>query len=202
MNKEFTVSIPDELYSLDNTLNKTMVLQYSGPDVLNVIVTNRVPSTVLEEANEFSTELNAATDTAAAYLLHTAPITTEYILVEETLDNGEVYKNISNPNLHDYYTVIYEEVSGWSLKPIIRDSKTPGLLKANYLISRINDMIARTKLTDNPLELSAEILTALNDYLDTLTEYSVLEEPKKAWKYITYSSTPAVPEVLQELLGE
>lgn len=202
MNKEFTVSIPDELYSSDNTLNKTMVLQYSGPEKLYVIVTNGVPSGILAEPDDYSLELDANTDTAAAYLLHNAPVTTEYVLVEETLDNGEIYKNISNPNLHDYYTVQHTKESGWLLKSIVREVQTPGLLKAKRLINTIDNIIARTELTDGALELSAEVLAALEEYSAILAEYSLLEEPKKAWKYITYSSTPAVPEVLQELLGE
>jgi hypothetical protein len=203
MNKNFTVSIPDELYSSENTLNKTLTLEYVGPETLNVLVSPSGNADIkVDTPRQGSAVLDANEDTAAAYLLNTPPVTTNYELEDEVLDDGTIYKNISNPNLHDYYTVKYSEADGWELAPIIRQAKTPGLLKAEYFISKISNLIARTQLEDNPLVLAPEILTALEEYSEVLTQYALSEQPKKSWKYETYSDIPVVPELLQQLLGE
>lgn len=203
MNKNFTVSIPDELYSSENTLNKTLTLEYVGPETLNVLVSPSGNADIkVDTPRQGSVVLDASEDTAAAYLLNTPPVTTNYLLEDEVLDDGTIYKNISNPNLHDYYTVKYSEADGWELVPIIRQAKTPGLIKAEYFISKISNLIARTQLEDNPLVLAPEILTALEEYSEVLAEYSLSEQPKKSWKYETYSDIPVVPELLQQLLGE
>jgi hypothetical protein len=203
MNKNFTVSIPDELYSSENTLNKTLTLEYVGPETLNILVSPSGNADIkVDMPRQGSVVLDASEDTAAAYLLNTPPVTTNYVLEDEVLDDGTIYKNISNPNLHDYYTVKYSEADGWELVPIIRQAKTPGLIKAEYFISKISNLIARTQLEDNPLVLAPEILTALEEYSEVLAEYSLSEQPKKSWKYETYSDIPVVPELLQQLLGE
>ena len=203
MNKQFTINIPNELYSSENTLNKSLTLEYNGPEILHVIVNpGRLSFSVIPEATETSVALDASTHPEVAYLLTNAPITTQYQFTEEVLDNGEIYNNIINPNLHDYYTVSYNNQNEWVLLPILREQKTPGLIKAQNLSTSIQNIIDRTSLADNPLELEAEIVTELSQYLNVLSQYIQVETPKKAWKYITYTSAPSVPENLVKFLGE
>lgn len=203
MNKHFTVNIPDELYSSEYTLNKTLGLDYTGPETLHVLVnTGGVSFSLVPEATDNSVALDASIHTDIAYLLFNVPITTEYEHTEEVLDNGEIYNNIINPNLHDYYTVKYTNASEWTLVPIVREQRTPGLIRAQGLSATAQNILDRTSLTDNPLELEEGVSEELTQYLGILAQYIEAETPKKSWKYETYTSAPSVPENLVKFLGE
>lgn len=202
MNKEFTIKIPDELYSSEFTQNKQLTLTYDGPSTLYVAVNP------LEQAERVVTEdtpgaitLDAGKDTAAAYLISSTPDTADYQSVDEVLVDGTIYKAISNPSLHEYYTVKYTEKSGWELMPVLREPRTPGRMVAEGRVITIENIIARTTLPDTIFELAPEVLAALQAYKTELDTYISQEMPKKSWKYETYSSAPAVPELLKELLG-
>lgn len=227
MIKNFTVSVSDELYISANTLGKTISLTYDGPSPVDCIISNTgeylgiVPYEGYEaEPSEQIIALNANTDTAVAYLTLPAP-DPEFTFEEQTMEDGNVWLNNTNPRLHDYYSFRYDTAeSVWVLNPKLRNPKTPGLIEAENrkLILEtgilIHGQLDAGSNTDVVSFLSArygvntddmepdEVVASINEYLVELEDFIEQESSKYAWKYETYELVPESPELIKLVFGE
>lgn len=227
MKKNFTVSVPDELYVSANTLGKTLSLSYDGPSTIDAIVSRdgRFEGTVpFSEYEPSGTDqivtVYANTDPAVAYLILPAPAP-EYTFEEQEMEDGNVWLNNTNPRLHDYYDIIYNtEANEWNLQPRVKDPRTPGLMEATHRKTRLNNSVLihgmvddgsntdivqalTTRFAVKVQDMTAdEVVAIVNEYVDTLDTFIEQEQPKLAWKYEIFQSVPDAPEILQPVFEE
>lgn len=207
MKKTFKITVLDELYVNSTLANNTLTLAYNGPAEISAkVIGDSVFVVTSEEDVGDRITINANTDTAAAYLLTTPKDATSYEFEEEILPDGTVYMKIVNPQLHDYYevTAVTEtdeetnetSITGVQLSPIVKDPRTPGLIKAEVLLSRVDSRL------NTPVESDTEQTTAdLLSFKEVLEDFIAQELPKKVWKYIDFEPAPTVPESLTPILG-
>lgn len=211
MKNKFTITVLDELYVDSMSANNTLTLTYDGPvEVWGKVGGGDRVFYLADSASEETLEkiaINANTNPAAAYLLTTPQDTTSYQFVDEELPDGTVYQKIVNPQLHDYFQVVAvrtldEEsntnvVTGVSLCPIIRDPRTPGLLRAENMLNTIVNRLEVPVITDTE-ETTADLLA----FKQIVEEFIAQELPKKAWKYVEFEQAPEVPESLTHIVGK
>jgi hypothetical protein len=227
MKKNFTVPVPDELYITANTLGKTMTLSYDGPATIDCIITpggdflGTVPyEGYVAEPSERVVALNANTDTAVAYLTLPAP-DPEFTFEEQTMEDGSVWLNNTNPRLHDYYMFKYNiNEENWVLVPKVKDFKTPGLVKAENRKLQLekgilihgqidngsnNEIVSflSTRYAINSGNTTADdVVATINDYIAELDEFIDEESAKYMWKYETHEPVPDAPELIKPVFEE
>lgn len=226
MKKTFTTTVPNTLYSDDYSENKTASFTYDGPEVLNVLIdkmngdiinTNFTDVDVFDEDNNILISVNAKANTDIAYLLLSNPIT-DFTFEDETLDDGSVYKNRTNPSLHDYYMITNYDLSNSNFikTPIVRNYKTPALIKAESIKTIIETaFLARIVIDDGGNEAvknfieengsivtgsADEVVTEIQNYVTTLDNFITQEKNKIIWKYENppNSVLPEMPEFLKK----
>jgi hypothetical protein len=226
MKKTFTTKVPNSLYSDDFSENKTATFTYEGPDVINVVIDkkmgnilnrNFVEGDLFDEENNILVTVDAKVDTNIAYLLLNNTIT-NFIFEDEVLDDGSVYKNRTNPSLHDYYIISEYDLDNknFKLNSIVRNSKTPALIKAEEIKTTLETgFLARIEIDDggndsvknflesNGVTLSKsadEIVTEIQNYVTVLDNFIKQESKKVIWKYENppTSVVPELPDYLKK----
>lgn len=201
--KEYTVSVPDELWvdSWNNNSQKTY--SYTGPETLYVIVSLDNDFSILRWSDtqpseeeilerEKVVEIDATTDAAwADYLWTHSGEGFEYTYETETLPNGETYEGISNPRVQDYFDLKYTPANGFTLDPIYKVTLTLAEEKA---ISRKKYVQKYDDAYDFDTDTQAVIdtfITNINNYLDSMSNVY-------PWKYVSIDETqvPKIPASL------
>src|SRR6056300_1390633 len=148
MGKTFTVNVPDQLWLNSWTENKTESYTYEGPNTWNVVVCGE--SLLASDWSEDTIEADSgtkdfvvtldATDDAnlpVAYFMHTQGAEHEYTEEDETNHDDSVYKKITNPLIHDYFDVGYDNETGLHLTPIYKNTKTIAEEKAEQRLAYV-----------------------------------------------------------------
>lgn len=206
MQKTITVNVPDELWVIGFTQNKTAEFTYNGPEVIWAVIDNNFisPTYYIEEPAELPEgkivkQITLATasdaETAAAIILVNSADEYTYTYVDETNHDGSIYKKITNPKLQDIYLI---QVLGdtFTLVQVLKDTSNP-------LTTIANQRMAYVRKYSDTYEFSAENATSINTYLSALSTYLNTVETAYPWKYVTYNTSeiPKVPVALVSLFN-
>lgn len=214
--KDFTIPVPDELYLAPISGNKTLSNTYIGPRYIDLVV-DKLSDAVVDyirsddllklvpiDSNLEVIRIDFDQYPAIGYFLLTPKDSTSYTFEDEVLADGTVFSKMVNPQLADYfYQIKYNRNNGtWKLEPLVKDTKTPGLQKAIRLLDITNNLLVLNTTPDAIRRLTDLEAEHLNNYKTVLENFIAQEQPKIMWKYINFSTPPAIPNNLIALLGE
>ena len=200
MKKKFTFKIPDEMWIDDFTNNLTMSRTYEGPDKIDFLVTGESIISWSEIDYEHYNketckviELDTNTHPDIGYMLLNPHPVEEY---EDAVNpDGSTYQKISNPTIHNYYTLKYDESNldnPWKTVLIVRNRNIPDE-------NRVRSELEIANNYKQTATFDANITAILDTYISSATQY--LEEIKLyyPWRYIEFNP-PKGPEVPKELI--
>jgi hypothetical protein len=207
MIQQFTLKIPNEIFIDNFSENKTITLEYNGPETLLIEVDGQgtvfkivdEPRILLEPDQLSYVELNASEHIEAAYYITSAnkPFTIEH---EDIVNpDGSIYTAISNPRIQDYYSLRYSKgtVDMWELTLITRSMNSTIELK---ILNEKNNIVAKLKA----VELPDDLQTVYDNYITTADQWLADKASICPWKYIEFPAgvTPKVPLSLIRLIKE
>lgn len=193
----FSYPLPDELYVEGVSGKVTGTYTYNGPENFDVHI--HTDGSIMdigvendpETGPDFRKTINASTHTAVAYHLShyfNDDYKWEYVFEDEIMDNGDVYKKPTNPNLNDAYSIKYNfETNDWELNQIIRQQDNPAALEAQ----RRKEYIQKYS---EKYSFGEAIDIAIETYITELDEFIASNPPLKTWKYINFNLSP-VPKM-------
>ena len=199
MSKTFTINIPDQLWVDSWTENKTETYEYSGPNTWNVLIDGltNLASEWSEESMEplsgtkdFVVTVDATDDTnlPVAHFMNTQGIDHEYTYEDETNHDGSVYQKITNPLIHDYFTIKYDVDNGLYLEPIYKRAKTIAEEKAENRLEYV-------KKYNDVYDFDADTQEIIDTFLSDMSAYMTTMSSVYPWKYVTIDENeiPKIP---------
>lgn len=215
MEKQFTISIPDERWIDSWEANLTLTKTYSGPSKfyapidlkLNTLVgvyfeslPTDGPYLNTEKFNIY--EIDANTDTAVAQLI--LEITSDeykqnYVreYEDEILHDGSIYAKTINPMLTDYFRLTYDTATEKVIpEPIFTDNwRIPQL----DLVDQKLDLL---KYNRDNIAFSEVTLSKINLAITELEAYKATIITARKWKYDSFNMTeiPVVPKSVEQAL--
>ena len=207
MIQQFTLKIPNEIFIDNFSENKTITLEYNGPETLLIEVDGQgtvfkivdEPRILIEPDQMSYVELKASEHIEAAYYISTAsnPFTHEH---EDIVNpDGSIYTAVSNPRIQDYYSLRYSKgtVDLWELTLITRSMNSTIELK---ILNEKNNIVSKLKA----VELPEDLQTVYDNYITAADQWLAEKAALCPWKYIEFPAgvTPKVPLALIRLIKE
>jgi hypothetical protein len=207
MQKQFTVSIPDERWIDSWDSNLTLTKTYTGPSKLYVPINLELNSLVgvyfdssptqgpYANTDNYSIyEIDADTDTAIAQLIQET-VDDEYKLnyirefEDETLHDGSIYAKTTNPMVSDYYRLRYDTLtSRVALETIFNDNwHIPQLGVVNNKLEVLNYNKTNVAFSETMLAKITAAIAQLETYKATIVN-------ARNWKYDTFDMSE-IPEI-------
>lgn len=200
----FTYLLPDELYVEGVSGNVKASFTYDGPESFTVFLDQSGHVLIIEptvtpdmDPNYIKT-IDPQKDPAAAYLLNHYFLDSYdhiYEFEDIEMENGDIYKKISNPNLTDAYELVYNfEKEEWELHQIVKELIDPAVLIATERKEYILNY-------QNKYEFSEDIDKKITNYILLLDE--IIDNPNyiKPWKYINVPSRE-IPKMPLDIAAE
>ena len=207
MIQQFTLKIPNEIFIDNFSENKTITLEYNGPETLLIEIDGQgtvfkivdEPRILIEPDQMSYVELKASEHIQAAYYISTAskPFTIEH---EDIVNpDGSIYTAVSNPRIQDYYSLRYSKgtVDLWEFTLITRSMNSTIELK---ILDEKNNIVAKLK----SVELPDDLQTVYDNYITAADQWLAEKAALCPWKYIEFPTgvTPKVPLALIRLIKE
>ena len=200
MKKKFTFNIPDEMWVDNFSKNLTMDSTYEGPETLYVLVSGENVISWKENPYEHYNrdtckvvELNASVHPDIAYLL-AVPVL-ETMFEDATNPDGSVYQVVSNPTMHSYYNLKYDESNTdnpWRLDLIVRNRNIPEEAR----------VMSELKIAENYKQsatFDSETTTLLDKYISDAKQYLAEIKSYYPWRYVEFNP-PKGPKTPSKLL--
>lgn len=201
MKKKFTVDIPDEIWVDKWEENKKLSLTYEGPEKLYALIGHDNDFKIWsEEPIEATFKLDRVVEVDAnekpeiAYFLYNQGKEYEHKFVEETNYDGSIHMAISNPRLHDYFTLTH--TADFTLEPILKETDT------------INEKIARERLDfitkyDDTYDFDDDIQTSIDGHISALNDYLESMSDQYPWKFIEMNKKdiPRIPAKVTAIIS-
>jgi hypothetical protein len=198
----FTYPLPDELYVEGVSGSIVETYTYDGPETFDVHI-EPITGNVLdidvqndpENGPEFRKTIDASKNIEAAYMLSHYFIDNyiwEYEYEDEIMDNGDVYKRLTNPNLTDAYQLRYDfDTNDWKLIQILKQQDNPAALEAKARKEYIEKYALK-------YSFGAEIDNLMEEYISELNSFIEENPSLKTWKYINFDfkSVPKIPALI------
>lgn len=205
MQKEFTINVPDQLWVDKWTENKTQTLTYDGPETYYVIISNNETVTRWSDepiepviggpASEKLVEVDSATQPEIAYWMTTKGEIVEHLFRDVVNHDNSIYKEITNPSIHDYFYAVYDQVQDKILlKLITRKTLTFPEIKATERLAYVN-------LYNGVYGFSTEIQATIDQFVTETNAYLETMKDIYPWKYVTLDDS-AVPKIPASLVTE
>ena len=198
--QSFTYPLPEELYVSGISTTKTGSYTYIGPDTFDVEI-NGQGEIVMIDATAFPSpdrkktiNANESSQLPVAYLArgHVDEDEFEWVenFTEETLDNGDKYQVLTNPDMEDAYEKPrWDFKSGkWVIEQTLKAQMNRGLAEAQRRKTYVETYAAQY---DFGTSMDAEI----DAYIVGITSYINANPPYKTWKYTTLPTPPAIPKI-------
>jgi hypothetical protein len=193
----FTYPLPDELYveGVSGTIVGTYT--YDGPETFDVEINsfgNVVDIDIQRDPEmgpDFRKTINASENIEVAYLL-SHYFVDDYIwepeFEDEIMENGDVYKKLTNPNLGDAYQLQYDfEKNDWKLVQIIKEEGNPAASEAKARKEYVEKYSSK-------YSFGTEVDTEIENYIEQLDTFIQNNPPIKTWKYINFN-TNSIPKI-------
>lgn len=196
LTKKFTYSLPDELYFPEISGKNTREFTYEGPEKFTVRLTEdgyvkAINPTPIENENpNLLKEVDANISPEVAYLIYCTANPENYIYEDEILENGEVYKKLTNPSLHEAYDVFYNlSTDSWELSVIVKELFNPAKEIAINNKNLVKQFLEK-------YEFSEDIETRMSSYIERLEEFISNLKDLPIWKYVDYNfDVPKIPKM-------
>lgn len=207
MIQQFTLKIPNEIFIDNFSENKTITLEYNGPETLLIEIDGQgtvfkivdEPRILIEPDQMSYVELKASEHIQAAYYISTAskPFAHEH---EDIVNpDGSIYTAISNPRIQDYYSLRHSKgtVDLWEFTLITRSMNSTIELK---ILNEKNNIVSKLKA----VELPDDLQTVYDNYITAADQWLAEKAALCPWKYIEFPTgvTPKVPLALIRLIKE
>lgn len=207
MIQQFTLKIPNEIFIDNFSENKTITLEYNGPETLLIEIDGQgtvfkivdEPRILIEPDQMSYVELKASEHIQAAYYISTAskPFAHEH---EDIVNpDGSIYTAISNPRIQDYYSLRHSKgtVDLWEFTLITRSMNSTIELK---ILNEKNNIVSKLKA----VELPDDLQTVYDNYITAADQWLAEKAALCPWKYIEFPTgvTPKVPLALIRLVKE
>ena len=203
--KEFTYALPDELWVEGVSGDVTGTWTYEGPETIRLYadpddgtITAIDPGHPLPAGNvEVTIDANANPELAEMVAhFFTDDVVNNPTFEDVTMDNGDIYKRLTNPRMIDAYELQYDaDNNALKLAQVLRAIDESGKVTAQ---SRKDKMQAYLDEYDFGTETNAAIQT----YIDSLTTYINDYVGVQGWKYINIPESPAAPKIPAAIQAE
>lgn len=215
MQKQFTISIPDERWMDLWENNLTLTKTYTGPSKFYAPVSLETETlvgvffeTTPTEGPYINTEkftvyeIDADTETGIAQLIQET-INEEYKssyireFEDEVLHDGSIYARTTNPTISDYYRLGYStETNKVILVPIINNAwELPQLQIVNQKLELLN-------YNKDNIPFSSTMLAKITTAIAELETYKSTIASARKWKYesINMNEIPQIPKSVEQAL--
>lgn len=197
----FTYPLPDELYveGVSGTIVGTYT--YDGPETFDVEIDafgNIVDIDIQRDPEmgpNFRKTINASENIEAAYMLSHYFID-DYVwepeFEDEIMENGDVYKKLTNPRLGDAYQLQYDfQENDWKLIQILKEEGNPSATEAEVRKKYIETYASK-------YSFGTEVDAAIENYINELDTFIQNNPPIKTWKYtnFNFNSIPKIPATI------
>lgn len=201
--KEFTYALPDELWVEGVSGSVTGTWTYEGPDTIKLYantidgsITAIDPGHPLPNGDvEVTIDANANPEFAELVAHHFIDEVVNSPTFEDvTMDNGDIYKKLTNPRMIDAYELMYDaDNENLELVQVLRKPNEAGKDTAK---ERKNKMEIYLRDYDFGTDMDA----AIQAYIDSLTTFIDNYVGVQTWKYINIpaeQSAPRIPAAIQ-----
>lgn len=203
LTKKFTYPLPDENFFPEVSGKRIGEFTYEGPEKFTVRLTEDGfvktidPSLTENENPNLLKEVDAHSQPEVAYLLYCVSEPQDYIYEDEILENGEVYKNITNPSLHEVYDVFYNfSTDSWELSVIVKELFNPAREIATNNRNLVKEFLDK-------YEFSEDVETKMSSYVLKLDEFISNLKDIPTWKYVDYTfDVQKIPKMPIDLAQE
>jgi hypothetical protein len=218
MQKEFTVNVPDELWvdSWDDGLTATYT--YEGPQYFYIGFDSKLGATILpnhiveadSETDPFSDEqasnfieiitLDANENPDIAYMLYAQFMEhADHTFEDVANHDGSIYKKITNPHMHDYFELQWNNGVAElpTLQARVKDT-------SNILHTTAKNRLASIQKYNNAYDFDADDQATIDATIATFNTYIDTVSTAYRWKYTDYDLTevPKIPAALQILFNQ
>jgi hypothetical protein len=216
MGNSFSYPLPDELYVNSFDSGKQFSAEYNGPEKITILVnklTGEVsgvnPETHNEEYYDLF-EVNSSENPEILYFILYSNEEYAYEYEEEILINGDIYKKIINPSIHDAYAIRYDyNKNEFKLDLIIKTLDNNNLVSnLTYIRNRLNFIVLNEegkKEKEEEPGVSEDLLNLVQESIKDID--SKIEENSMfmGWKYTNFDTILeniiTIPEEIKGLLN-
>lgn len=203
LTKKFTYPLPDELYFPEVSGKNVGEFTYVGPNKFTVrlnedgYIKSIDPILTKNENPTLIKEIDANLIPEVAYLIYCADDSHTHIFEDEIMENGDIYKKITNPSLHEAYDVFYDfSKESWELLVVVKDLFNP----AREIAKNNRDLV---KTFADKYEFSEDIETKMSSYISKLDEFISNLKDLPTWKYIDFNfDIPKIPKMPVDVAQE
>lgn len=201
--KKFTYPLPDEIYFPEVSGKNVGEFTYEGPDTFTVrlnedgYVIGINPFPIEGEDPNRLKEIDANLNPEVAYLIYCAKDSNVHIFEDEIMEDGSVYKKITNPTLHEAYDVFYDySKESWELSVIVKELYNPAKEIANRNKEYIKSFADKYAFSDEIESKISLYISNLDDFISNLKDLPI-------WKYVDFNfDVPKIPKMPVEVAQE
>ena len=191
--------MPDELYIDSFKEGKEILLTYDGPEHINVLVnkvSNEVsglnPETFDEDSFDLI-EVDVEKFPEIGYFLLNSSDSHEYEYEDEIMENGDIYKKVLNPTIHDAYCIVYDsENELFKLDLIVKTIEENFVnLNLTYIKNKLKFVLSNEegkKQKNEDLDVSEELLSEVSKVVEDIDTYIQSNKTVMSWKYTNFDN--------------
>ena len=199
MIKTFSYRMPDELYIDCFKEGKEILLTYDGPEHINVLV-NKVSNAVsglnpetFDEDSFDLIEVDVEKFPEIGYFLLNSSDSHEYEYEDEIMENGDIYKKVLNPTIHDAYCIVYDsENQVFKLDLIVKTTEANFVtINLTYIINKLKFVLSNEegkKQKNEDLDVSEELLSEVSKVVEDIDTYIQSNKTVMSWKYTNFDN--------------
>tara|TARA_B100000073_G_scaffold292947_1_gene256432 strand:- start:6856 stop:7494 length:639 start_codon:yes stop_codon:yes gene_type:complete len=203
--KEFTYALPDELWVEGVSGDVTGTWTYEGPETIKLYadpddgtITAIDPGHPLPAGNvEVTIDANANPELAEMVAhFFTDDVVNNPTFEDVTMDNGDVFKKLTNPRMIDAYELRYDgDANALKLAQVLRAVDDSGKVLAQSRKDKMQSYL-------NDYDFGADTNAAIQTYIDSLTTYINDYVGVQSWKYINVPDSAAAPKIPAAIQAE
>jgi hypothetical protein len=216
MKKSFSYPLPDELYVESFELGKKFSAEYDGPEILKVLINKMSGEIQGVDPESYDpvyfdvVEVDSRKTPEVSFYILNPTFEHLYEYVEETLVNGDIYKNITNPTLRDAYNLYYDFHKSKFVFDLIVKTCPENYLTGQLFAIRSRFHFIKTneegkKEKNEDLSISEETLNSISDLIQVIDKCIDENVMFMGWKYTNFSnileSVIKIPKQLKDLLN-
>tara|TARA_B100000965_G_scaffold110363_1_gene91127 strand:- start:3744 stop:4457 length:714 start_codon:yes stop_codon:yes gene_type:complete len=203
--QSFTYALPVENYVAGISTTKTATYTYVGPDEFDVEIDGEgyiINFGLTEYPSPDRKKTIKATEAAQLPIAYLARhhfdedgfVWTENY-VQETMDNGDVYNRLDNPDLEDVYqSPRWDDKNGkWVVEQIIKEQWNAGQAEAKRRKSYVETYYSQ-------YDFGTDVNAKIDAYLVGITSYIAANPKYKTWKYTTQPTPPDIPKIDADIM--